>query len=690
MFSVLKKSPIALVFIVAASFIYSNTLEAPFVFDDKQNILDNHSIRISEITIDSLSKAVFGKKTNSLRPCTRITFALNYYFHRYSLKGYHLVNIVIHILSGILFYFFLKKTLSIPSIQSRYNNPALIALSAALLWIVHPLHTQSVTYIVQRMNSMSAMFYILSILLYVAGRTHQQELIAQSPLRTTKTWFYFSGAFVSWLMAIGSKENAAVLPFFIFLYEWYFFQNLDRVWLKRNIKIFFLIIILFGITAFIFMGPSPFERIQTINDFKNQHFTFMERVLTQPRVIIYYITLLFYPHPSRLNIDYDFPLSHSLIDPATTFFSCFVIISLIGAAVCLAKQERIVSFCIIWFLGNLAIESSVIPLAVIFEHRTYLPSMMICLLPVIIGQRHIPVQWIVNALLCIALFIFSFWTYQRNSIWNNPAALWSSCVKNFPNKARPHNNLGNALEKQGSIDVAIKHYHEALRLKPDYEDAHNNMGNALIKQNHIDEAVKHFKTALRINPHYVHAYINLAGAFLKQNRIDEAIQHSKEALRLNTHLSEAHYNLGLAFSKLNRVDESIQQYRMALRINPDYEGAHNNIGNALIKRGHFEDAIQHYKETLRINPDHAEAHNNLGNALTQQNRIDEAVKQYKEALRINPNYVDAHNNLGIALAYQGDINSAIQHFKRALQIHPEDPGTENNLQKALDIQRQSK
>jgi len=447
--SLLKNTAVSLLIIIAGFLLYSNTFEVPFLFDGI-SIQNNQYIRINAITIDSLLKAIFKTETTSLRPCTSITFALNYYFHQYSLKGYHIVNILIHLLSGILLYFFLKKTLSIASIQPRNNNPDFIALSAALLWIVHPLHTQSVTYIVQRMNSMSAMFYVLSLLLYVTGRTRQQQFIAKAaPQQKPKAWLFFAGTFVAWLMAIGSKENAAVLPFFIFLYEWYFFQDLDRTWLQRNIKIVFAAVILFGLTAFIFMGSSPLERIQAINDFKNQHFTFWERVLTQPRVIIYYVTLLFYPHPSRLSIDYDFPLSHSLIDPATTLLSCFVIISLIGTAVYFAKQERMVSFCIIWFLGNLAIESSVIPLAVIFEHRTYLPSMMICLLPVIIGQRYIPAKRIGIVLLCVTISIFSFWTYQRNSIWNDPAQLWGSCVKKYPNKARPHNNLGNALKNQG-------------------------------------------------------------------------------------------------------------------------------------------------------------------------------------------------------------------------------------------------
>jgi len=675
--SFISKNVSILLFIVAGFLIYSNTFEAPFVFDDGQNIKNNTYIRINEISINSLVKVVFKNGSFSIRSIPQITFALNYYFHQYNLKGYHVVNIIIHILTGILLYFFLKITLSISTLQFKYNNPGLISFFSTMIWLVHPLHTQSVTYIVQRMNSMSAMFYLLSMLLYATGRMHLEKQRSQNLQHKTEYRFclvsslYFLSAVVTWLMALVSKENAAILPFFIFLYEWYFFQDLDREWLKRNMKIVFAAIVLFGLTAFVFLGTSPLEKFKSLHDFASHDFTFMERILTQPRVVIHYLSLLFYPHPSRLNIDYDFPLSHSFIDPVTTILSIVSIIGFIYLSVCWTKQERFLSFCVLWFFGNLIIESSIIPLAVIFEHRTYLPSMFICPLLIILGQKFIKIKSVQVALLCIITVGFAIWTYQRNSVWSDSFKLWSDCVKKSPQKARPHNNLGLALEERGLVDEAIKHYTESLRINPDYERAHNNMGNALKKQGHVDEAIKHYEEALRLKPNSKEAHSNLGIALKNKERLDGAIKHYIEALRIDPNYMEAHYNLGNALLSQGRLDEAVKYYLEAVRIEPDHVKAYNNMGNALLNDGRIDEAIKYYKEALRIQPDLEEVHYNLGFALQNQGHMNEAIKHYMEVLRINPTCVDVHTKMGHVLREQDRIDEAIKHYIEELRIKPD-------------------
>jgi len=597
-FSVLKH--ISILFFISIIFlIYSNTLEAPFVFDDLRIIKNNSDIRNNNFNISNLVKIVFNKKS-SIRCIPEITFSLNYYFHKYRLNGYHLVNTVIHILTSILLYYFIKITLSLSALQSRHDNSVFIAFFATTIWIVHPLHTQSVTYIVQRMNSMSAMFYLFSMLLYAIGRMRQKEHMAYNSQSKTGHIFQtpviilcFSGAVVAWLMALGSKQNAAVLPFFIFIYEWYFFQNLNPEWLKRNMKIVFALFVLLVLTAFVFLGTSPFEKLRSISDFASHEFTLMERVLTQPRVVIYYLSLLFYPHPFRLNLDYDFQLSHSLVDPATTLFSVFVIIGLVYFAICLASKDRLLSFCVLWFLGNLVIESSVIPLAIIFEHRTYLPSMLISLSVILFWQRYIKLKWPGVALACAVTVMFSLWTYQRNDVWSDPVKLWRNCVKKSPKKARPHNNLGLAIEKQGLLNEAINHYIEAVRINPDFVEAYYNIGHVMQELGRADEAVENYLEALNIKPDYW----------------------------------KAHHNLGNVMQGQGRADEAIKHYLKALNMGFDLDKVHNNWGHALLKQGNMDAAINHYKEALSINPDCAEAYYNIGSALQKDGRMDEAIKK---------------------------------------------------------------
>jgi len=281
---------ICVAFGVLAFGIYSNTLESPFFFDDKGRIENNSHIRITRFSFPEILKAGFNSSKS--RPLAFISFALNYYFHQYDPKGYHIVNIIIHVLTGYLLYLFINLTLKIPSLRPQYDHPNLIAFLAALIWLAHPVQTQSVTYIVQRVNSMAALFFILSFWLYVKGRLVEVR---------QKQWLWYLGSTVAWLLSLGCKQITVTLPFFVFLYEWYFFRDLNKDWLKRNLKYVLGIIIFLIFIALIYTGFSPLEKISRLHDYAQNEFTVVQRILTQFRVVIHYITLLFYPHPSLLS-----------------------------------------------------------------------------------------------------------------------------------------------------------------------------------------------------------------------------------------------------------------------------------------------------------------------------------------------------------------------------------------------------
>ena len=444
--------------------IYSNTFGSPFVFDDVQFIPDNRNIRITNLTFKDLTKAAFDGPS-SYRPVAKISFALNYYFHRYNVFGFHLVNILIHITTGILLYLFVQMTLGLLSRRSGYTFYNWIPFFTAMIWLVHPIQTQSVTYVIQRMNSMAALFYILSLLLYGKAR------LTDNP---KKKGVLFAACIISGLLSFGSKEIAATLPFFLFLYEWYFFKDLNRDWLKRHLLPIGGILLILLFVSFLYLGGNPFEKI--LADYKTYPFTLTERVLTEFRVVIYYISLLILPHPSRLNVDYDFSISHSLMDPPSTLLCLLLIAGLIGLALYRPKKGLLLSFAILWFLGNLVIESSVIALDIIFEHRTYLPSMFVCLLAVTLMFRYIKPKGLSIGILCAVTIIFSLWAYERNEVWRDDMTLWADCSKKSPNKARPHTNFGVALWQRGKTEEAMDHYSKALRINPNYIDAHNNLG----------------------------------------------------------------------------------------------------------------------------------------------------------------------------------------------------------------------
>ena len=662
--SILRTAAIFLCFAILGFLLYSNTFESPFVFDDTRKIVENQSIRITELSAANLIETAFGKQSPKTRPIGNVTFALNYYFHQYNVEGYHLVNIVIHILAGIFLFIFVQTTLKLPSLKTEVDHTFMIAFFTALLWLVHPIQTQSVTYIVQRMNSMAALFYILAFWFYVKGRL---------AVRPGKKWGWFGSAALAWIFALGSKQNAATLPFFVFLYEWYFFQDLNAEWLKRQLKFIILIFFVFGLISLLYLGPDPLEKLSSIKDFANKEFTLSERTMTQFRVVIHYISLIFFPHPSRLNLDYDFALSNSLISPMTTLPSVVVIVGLVGLALYLVKRQRLISFCLLWFFGNLVIESSVIPLAIIFEHRLYLPSMLFCLIPVILIFRYVKINWLRIGALCAVAIVFSAWTYQRNQVWQNDLTIWSDCVKKSPHKARPHLNLGLAISKRGNILGAEKQYRQAVRLDPNYDLAHFNLASVLQKQGQNAEAVKHFTAAIQIRPAYVEAHNNLGMVFLNQGKTNDAIQQIQQALQYNPNHAKAHNNLGIVLEKQGNINEAIDHFRLALEVSPDLAEAQLNLAAALAKQGEIDQAIHHFTMVLRSDPNRAEAHNGLGALLIKNGKIEKAISHFREALRIKPDYIPARNNLKKALSIQKLFQEKSASIQEALKNRPNDP-----------------
>jgi tetratricopeptide (TPR) repeat protein len=552
-----REAIMLLLFVLLGFLIYSNTLESPFTFDDWGNIKNNAHIRLTKLTWKALLEAGIESPCWD-RPLANISFALNYYFNGYRVIGYHLVNIVVHITTGILLYLFTKTTTSLSSLRPRHGLHEHVPFITAIIWLVHPIHTQSVTYISQRMNSMVAMFYVLSFLLYAKAR------IAKG---AGKKRAMYSGCLISGILSLFSKPIAATLPFFILLYEWYFFQDLDRKWLKRRLLTFTAVVIFFLLLAFVYWGVHPVQRMLSMSG--DYDFALTERVLTEFRVVIHYLSLLFYPHPSRLNLDYDFPLSRSLIDPASTLVAICAITGVLGVAIWIAKQERLLSFCILWFFGNLTLESTVIPLEIIYEHRTYLPSMFVSLLAVTLTYRHLKQNWLRMAIFWFVIILFSVWTHERNTVWRSEVTLWNDCVKKAPLKARPHYNLANALVFQGKVGEAISHYSEALRLELDFAKAHVNLGNVLVYQGRVEEAIEHYSEALRIRPDWIVLHNNLGNALMLQRKVKEAISHYTELLRIKPELANVHVNLGDALLDQGKIEKAIVHYSEALRINPN-------------------------------------------------------------------------------------------------------------------------
>jgi tetratricopeptide (TPR) repeat protein len=409
---------------------------------------------------------------------------------------------------------------------------------------------------------------------------------------------------------MGTKEIAATLPVFILLYEWYFFQELDGRWLRRRLPLLAgaaAAVILIGM-AYLGFG-NPIERI--VSAYDGIGMTVGQRLMTQLRVVVFYISLMFWPAASRLNLDHHAALSLSLLDPITTLFSLLLLAALALAAVLMARREPLGSFAILWFLGNLVIESSVIRLELVFEHRTYLPSVFPAMALVALGARVIRDKRAAIALLALLAAACAFSTWQRSTVWGDDVALWRDCVEKSPLKPRPQNNLGSALSNRERFEEAAVHLARAVELKPDYGDARYNLGYVLVRLGQLEAGIRELTEAVRLEPENYMARNNLGAAYLIREDYAQATGCFREAVRLK----------------------------------PDFTAAHNNLGVSLKNQGELAGAVASLREALRLNPGYAEAWNNLGVALREQGKPMEAAESFRRALQIAPSYAAARRNL---------------------------------------------
>ena len=624
--------------VVLAMLAYANTFQGPFVFDDQPNITRNPAIRLTRISPEGLAR-VFNI---SYRPLANLSFALNYYVHGYDVRGYHIVNLAVHIMTALLVWLVARQILNL----GRFKKDELMPALAAALWLVNPLHTQSVTYIVQRMNALAALFYLLCLAAYIQARTTDKA----GRRHRLKKILHYGLCLSAGVFGLASKQIVATLPLMFLIYEWFFFQNLDRAWLKRRAGWIAAVAGLILVFALIYMKGNPVEKL--ISLYAKQDFTPGQRLLTEARVVIYYISLLLFPHPARLIVDYDFPLSTGFLSPPTTLLSLTALVALLIAALYAAGRHRLPAFAILWFLVTLAVESSIIGLYLIYEHRTYLPSTVPTIALVWLVCAHLRPRPLAVGVLIIIIAFGAVWTYQRNRIWQTDLALWQDNAAKAPKKARPANGVGVAYQ---------------LRNQP-------------------EKALTWFKKAVHSEPTYYEAYNNIGGILIESGKYAEALPYIDQSIDLNPDNYEAYNNLGSAMHRLNRLDDAVTYFLHALALFPEYETAHNNLGAVLVEKGDIAGAVRHLRQALRINPAYPEPYNNLGLAMMRQEHIPEAIRYYRQALDLNPEYTTAHFNLGTACFQNRDLACAADHLRQAARLDPGSVLTLNNLTSVLVLQ----
>ncbi|PIR58942.1 MAG: hypothetical protein COU69_02865 [Candidatus Pacebacteria bacterium CG10_big_fil_rev_8_21_14_0_10_56_10] len=506
---------------------YANTFGHQFAFDD---LVMMSNIGPPGTLVDS-----FGW----LRLFGYFTFSLNWLLGGKTVFGYHLVNLIIHLLASWMVYQLALVTLTTPALRRSplAKHRRWLSLLAGLIFLTHPVQTQAVTYIIQRFASLATLWYLLAVYLYARGRL------------TNQMW-YLAGTLAAGLLGIFTKEIVATLPIMLVAYEWFFFGAVGvgtktgarvaatslKSWLKttlsqRRVQLGLLVTVLpiLLMVAGIFWLYHPSSIFLPQEQYTGEDITVTSYALTQPRVITRYLRLVFVP--TGLNVDYDFPLSHSLTEPAV-LAGLALIGGLLAAAAWLFRRHRLISFGIVWFLVAMLVESSVIPLKdVIFEHRLYLPMVgastalaagLTQLSLVLFRHRRQAMAMVVSVAL-VMLASYTTLTAARNQVWRNELSLWQDIAHKSPRDSRVHNNLGVAYKRLGQIELAKHHYYLSLEYDPDYTSSLSNLANIVSDEGDKKEAERLYRRALELDADRHDVRQNFAATLWNEGRYDEAL-----------------------------------------------------------------------------------------------------------------------------------------------------------------------
>ncbi len=666
-----------LIIVLAGWLAYSNSFGGAFALDDLPAIKENTTIQ--KTWADAFHPPTVGQTVTG-RPLVNLSFAANFKWNvarggdGFGVTGYHVVNLLIHLLAGLALFGLVRRTLELPKLRTRFAEDAVpVALAAALLWLLHPLQTESVTYVSQRAESLMGLFYLTTFYCFVRGT--QASRFAG--------WAWLTLAALACFLGVFCKEVTITAPVLILLYDFIFVAEKPRdIFWRRG-----LVYAVFALAMVLQVGMAYSVGTRGLSAGFGAGMGWLDYVKSQPPAIAHYLALTVWPHP--LTLDYgDKPVA----SPWVILPTLVLIMALAAGTAWLLWRLPFLGFLGAWFFVILAPSSSVIPIVteIAAEHRLYLPLAALAVL-VALGLR----AWFGRRLLwatgALALALGAV-THARNVDYHTALDLWRDTVTKHPDIARAHENYGIMLADAGRLHESVQEYETAISLRPFYPDCENNLGNALGLLGEDEEAAAHYARAiqglLRDSDKAV-AFYNLGNAEreiaertadpVHDPHMQEALNDYARAIQMRPDYAGAYHNMASVLSQAGRYDDAINYYLQALRVQPVFVQAEVNIGNTYVLAGHPDEGIQHYQRALQEAPNNPLAHYRLGLALSGLGQNQAAVSEFTAAAQLAPNAPEAHYSLGAALANLGQLDAAARELQEALNLQPDNQQVRQQL-----------
>jgi tetratricopeptide (TPR) repeat protein len=690
----------ALAIIVATLVAYRSTLGGPFVLDDLPAITNNASIRsFATAWSPPLDTTVSG------RPIVNLSLALNYAIGGLGVQGYHAFNLGVHLLAALTLFGVIRRTLQHARVPAALTRDApWIAGCAALLWAVHPLQTEAVTYTIQRAESLTGWFFLLTVYAFIRGTSGPRAAapvahghtgpqtkchllndngVSPSPAtpggadalchliddkRPGRAWL--AASFVACLLGMATKEVMAGAPLLVLLYDRTFVAGRFRAALRARGWYYAALAATWLVLGALVVAAEGRGGTAGLG----AKISPLDYALTQCPAIVHYLRLALWPAP--LVFDYGAATTtawSAVLGPALLLGA---LLAGTGAALRSppsgdARGRPGLGFLGAWFFILLAPSSSVEPIATqtLAEHRMYLALAAVTTLTVVTLHRRLGLR-VMLAATCIAAVGFTVLSARRNATYGDALTLWADTAAKAPDNPRAITNLGLELMARGRPADAEQLFGVAVQRLPALPDLRINYANVLTAAQRFDLAITQLETALQLAPGSLEALNNLGITLAQSGRLADAITQFERATRLKPDSADSHRNLALALTQAGRADEALAHFAACARLRPTDPVSRDYYGFALLQSRRLPEAIREFEAALRFDQESAPVHNHLGLALNQIGRTQEGLVQLKHAADLAPSDAGFRNDLGVALAAAGRIDEALACFDRAVELAP--------------------
>ena len=651
-------------------------------YDDSDYVTANRHVQ-SGLRWENVIWAFKSGHASNWHPLTWISHMLDIQLFGDKPGAQHLVSVGLHIANALLLFLLLR----------RMTGALWRSVMVAALFALHPLHVESVAWVSERKDVLSAVFFLLTLGAYVRyaecrmqnaecgmqqserATTHRASRFTFYVLRFTpapaSVWYLL--AVLCFALGLMSKPMLVTLPFVLLLLDYWPLHRLELNTKNSKLKTviplvleklpFFVLAVASSLVTFI---------VQRKGGAVSTSLSLGARVANALVAYVRYIGKTFWP--SDLSILYPHPGHWPAWQVAA---AAALLLAICVVVIVLVRRQPFLAMGWLWFCGTLVPVIGVVQVGIqsMADRYTYLPLIgLFIMLAWGIAEWMPNRPWRSESLVAGSISVLAacaLLTARQIQFWRDSEALFRHAVQVTRDNYLAYNNLGFYLNGQGRTVEALENYRQALKINPAYEDALNNLGYALAGQKKYLEAIPLYEAALRVRPNHVEVHNNLGNALSETGKIDEAITHYLVVLRQQPDHADAHNNLGIALAMQGKLDEAVPHFLAAIRSNPKYASAHSNLGNAFAVQHKLDEAIREYREALRLKPEDAQAHNNLGNALAEQGKLEAAIEHYREALRLNADNPEACFNLGIALLRQGKRDEAAVHLTEALRLKPD-------------------